>query len=201
MKVAIINGNGQYHKMFESRGWQVVNEKPDLVCFTGGEDVSPELYGQEAIPGTYSNKKRDEYETQLFQKYLKAGVPMVGICRGGQFLNVMCGGKLWQDVDGHGVINGHVAFDTETNEEFKVSSTHHQMMRPSDAGEILAVAHESTVYGDEQGYHQLRTSDRDIEVVLYKEQRVLCFQPHPEFNGFPECTEAFFKYLKRIVGA
>jgi gamma-glutamyl-gamma-aminobutyrate hydrolase PuuD len=206
MRVRIINGNSSYERMFISHGWEVVNplgspvsrQRVDLVCFTGGEDVSPSWYGQKPIPETHSNPNRDFTERKIFHAYKELGTPMVGICRGGQFLNVMCGGSLWQDVTGHAVSSGHLAIDYSTGNTFKVSSAHHQMMRPSPLGKLLAYAQEASVLEDETSILNV-FEYKDAEVVLYKGQSVLCFQPHPEYTGFEECTEKFFEYLKEIV--
>jgi carbamoylphosphate synthase small subunit len=202
MLVAIIGGDARYHKMFNRNGWLCTNNisfNTDLVCFTGGADVSPELYGQTKIPETRSDPNRDDREIEIFKLCKKLNIPMVGICRGGQFLNVMCGGSMWQDVDGHGVYDGHVAIDCASGDRFKVSSTHHQMMRPAKHGKVLAHANEAT-YGQDIGeFRPFTNDDLDTEVVLYSEQKILCFQPHPEYEGFKECTEMFFHYLENII--
>jgi len=66
------------------------------VVFTGGADVSPFMYGEKKLSVTCNDEHRDEQEKLFFERYTK--VPKVGICRGGQFLNVMNGGKMWQHV-------------------------------------------------------------------------------------------------------
>src|SRR5690554_3184603 len=112
----IMIANGVWHKdvtdMFINRGHKVVQtaEEADLVCFIGGEDVQPSLYGEHDHPSTHTNPARDEMEEKLFHYCLNEGIPMAGICRGAQFLNVMNGGKLYQDVDNHATGNTHLAF-------------------------------------------------------------------------------------------
>ena len=66
---------------------------------TGGQDVSPQLYGDRPLPqcGEVS-PERDAMETMLLQKALESDKAVLGICRGIQFLNVYCGGTLWQDL-------------------------------------------------------------------------------------------------------
>ncbi len=103
--------------------------KADLVVFTGGSDVHPQLYGEKPIAGCYTNERRDEYEKDIYEKCLAASIPMFGICRGLQFLHVMNGGKLYQDVTGHAGGN-HSIIDLDNNEIVnQVSSIHHQMCR------------------------------------------------------------------------
>ena len=74
-------------------------ESFDGFLFTGGQDVSPSLYGTEDATGTIvSSPERDKEETLLLQKALEADKPVLGICRGLQFINVFLGGTLWQDL-------------------------------------------------------------------------------------------------------
>jgi len=71
----------------------------DGFLFTGGQDVSPSLYGMEDATGTIvSSSERDKEETLLLKKALEADKPILGICRGLQFINVFLGGTLWQDL-------------------------------------------------------------------------------------------------------
>ena len=74
-------------------------ESFDGFLFTGGQDVSPSLYGTEDATGTIvSSPERDKEETLLLQKALEADKPILGICRCLQFINVFLGGTLWQDL-------------------------------------------------------------------------------------------------------
>lgn len=202
--VYIVGGDYSVKHMFEQSGWGIVGQvdKASLLCFTGGNDVSPVLYGERRHPTTGCNWDRDVREMELFEQGLKHSIPMVGICRGGQFLNVMCGGQLYQDVDGHAICGAHIAFrtDSDTDRPYYVTSTHHQMMKPSNKGNVLVVA---------GSIREVRTFDtiayiRGIECVLYTRQKCLCFQPHPEFNRAIDTRELFFdlieKHLKLKVG-
>lgn len=184
MKVRIVNGSASYRSMFTELGFIVVDKKEeaDLFCFTGGEDVTPSMYNSEKHPTTYSNKARDLEEIDYFTFALKHRIPMVGICRGGQFLNVMCGGSMYQNVESH--TQGHHITDCETGEVVYASSTHHQMMKPSSAGHLVAFSNQNGLREwFEEGVWQVDRSEQDIEVVLYKKENCLCFQPHPEFGG------------------
>lgn len=55
-------------------------EKADILFFTGGEDVTPELYGEKVGSYTYSNLKRDVFELNIFDKYINKH--KIGVCRG-----------------------------------------------------------------------------------------------------------------------
>lgn len=71
----------------------------DGFLFTGGHDVSPELYGMKAFSSNViCCKKRDEMECALLKCALEKDKSILGICRGIQFLNVYLGGTLYQDL-------------------------------------------------------------------------------------------------------
>ncbi|HKI05147.1 MAG TPA: gamma-glutamyl-gamma-aminobutyrate hydrolase family protein [Thermoanaerobaculia bacterium] len=66
----------------------------------GGLDVAPERYGEEALPHARVEPipERDELEWSLLDAARDANVPVWGVCRGLQVLNVYLGGTLWQDL-------------------------------------------------------------------------------------------------------
>ncbi|WP_426350949.1 gamma-glutamyl-gamma-aminobutyrate hydrolase family protein [Alloiococcus sp. CFN-8] len=71
----------------------------DGFLYTGGQDVDPLMYGE--IPSEYCcpcNEKRDILEAKLFTEIYSKNKPILGICRGLQFINVMLGGSLYQDI-------------------------------------------------------------------------------------------------------
>ena len=85
-------------EMSEEDANQVV-ETCDGFLFTGGQDVSPVLYGMKDATGTIvASPERDKKETLLLSKALQADKAVLGICRGLQFINVFLGGTLWQDL-------------------------------------------------------------------------------------------------------
>jgi len=203
----------QYRQMYLANGFNLVYrlEDADLVQFTGGEDVTPLLYGHQAHESTYNNENRDRLEQEIFVEAEAQQIPMVGICRGGQFLNVMNGGTTYQDVDNHATANGHVAIDTVTYLEYQVSSTHHQMMRPSDSANVLLYARLATkkvafdpefeVFEDCCQGEFKAVLEVDTEACYYPETNSLCFQPHPEFfNRNHECQVLFFEYVEEYLG-
>lgn len=74
----------------------------DGLILSGGGDVDPVLYGEQAIPQVSGvDEQRDRTEVALARWALTAQKPLFGICRGLQLLNVACGGALYQDVSEH----------------------------------------------------------------------------------------------------
>jgi putative glutamine amidotransferase len=69
----------------------------DGLIFSGGSDLGPDLYGQEAHPETLGVvEERDRAELALLQRALERDMPVLAICRGSQVLNVARGGDLVQ---------------------------------------------------------------------------------------------------------
>lgn len=157
---------------------------PELVIFTGGEDVTPEFYGQNTGKFTSFNKKRDDLEHKSFIRF--KDVPKLGICRGSQFLTVMNNGKLVQHVSGH---SGNHAMQTNNDEVFMVTSTHHQMMYPfdlkSEEYELLGWSQyfKSDTYLDGSNIEMVKPRDfLEPEIVYYKNTNSLAIQGHPEYD-------------------
>lgn len=197
-KVYIEDGSSSYVAMFQQLGFAITKDlgQANLVCFTGGADVTPDLYGDKKHPLTGNDVYRDEKEKRLFLDCIEHGIPMVGICRGGQFLNVMSGGRMYQHVTDH--TRSHSITDTRTGETVYVSSTHHQMIMPSPRAIVVA----TTVVGSNREWYDgeiLRKdiSDTDFEVVWYEDTKCLCFQPHPEFL-YPE-YEGMLRYFGGLL--
>lgn len=110
----------------------------DGLVIAGGPDVEPVRYGAEREERTGPPAPvRDAWELALIDAALAAGVPLLGICRGMQLLNVALGGTLVQHIDGHaevvGVFGGHAVkpvpgslYAGVVPEETFVPTYHHQ---------------------------------------------------------------------------
>lgn len=176
--------------------------KADIVVFTGGADVDPQLYNEIQLSKTFIDPSRDKLDLEAWGLAPETAIK-VGICRGAQFLNVMCGGSLWQDVDGHR--QGHTIVDRMTGNRLFATSTHHQMMRVGKGARIIAVANQSqhkvcqgrdwTRVGSAGHISNVAFLDGDVidpEVVAYDSQHVLCFQPHPEHHDAGPALKTYF---------
>jgi putative glutamine amidotransferase len=72
-------------------------DRIDALVLGGGADIDPEDQGVEAHPETIgTNPDRDRFEMALARAALERGIPLLGVCRGMQVLNVACGGTLEQ---------------------------------------------------------------------------------------------------------
>lgn len=199
-KVFVETSDHTTEMLFRSLQFSLVTDinHADLVVFTGGADVSPHLYGDHKHPYTGNNPLRDVREQRTYNYARELNIPMVGICRGGQFLNVMSGGRMYQHVSNHTM--SHEIVDVITGETVYVTSTHHQMMMPSEKGLIVAVS--SGVSSDREWFDQevfrRDNTDQGIEVVFYEHTKSLCFQPHPEYNNGKDCPMR--QYFSDLLG-
>ena len=74
-------------------------ENCDALLLSGGNDIQPQLYGEEVQPHCGEvQPARDRIETYLFERAMELDKALFGICRGFQMLNVACGGTLYQDL-------------------------------------------------------------------------------------------------------
>jgi gamma-glutamyl-gamma-aminobutyrate hydrolase PuuD len=175
--------------MFASAGCSAAATvgEADLICFLGGEDVDPDLYGEKVLRGTYFNRARDDAEMDVFTEAQRLGVPCFGICRGMQFLHVMNGGKLYQDVVNHAG-RDHVITDATNGKTVFASSMHHQMCIADESMTVLATAvGHSGIY---RTYGSELNSDKvaDLEAAIYPDINSIAVQGHPEVAGLPEYT-------------
>lgn len=169
-------------------------EEANIVLFTGGEDVTPELYGKKAHPTTGNNRMRDVEELEAFKAAREMDKPMLGICRGAQFLCVMAGGALVQH-QSHPFLHD---VTTNDNRTIHVTSTHHQRqyiqnMDSSDV-ELIAWAEHLSPFSFGESDKDKLDEDKEVEIAYYPKIKALAIQSHPEYI-YP-CTEEWHeKYI------
>lgn len=210
--VLIIGNDGMCYRPFRkfgefSRNQDLLNypEKVSLVVFTGGVDISPSLYGHSPSKQTWCNPLRDVHELYAYRLARANGLPIVGICRGSQFLCAMAGGTLFQHVKGHN--NGHHTIATTFGDMMPVTSTHHQMQNPPPGAKILAwaPARLSEIYIGEDDKEE-DAPKMEYECVYYPNINALGLQYHPEMmqdhsKGFALAAELVDTCLNKNSGS
>ncbi|MFF3939544.1 gamma-glutamyl-gamma-aminobutyrate hydrolase family protein [Streptomyces phaeofaciens] len=162
----------------------------DGLVVAGGPDVEPVHYGAERDPRTGPPaRERDAWELALIDAALAAGVPLLGVCRGMQLLNVALGGTLTQHIDGHaevvGVFGDHpvkpvpgTLYAGVVPEESAVPTYHHQAVDRLGSG-LVASAH---------------AADGTVEAIeLPSAAWVLGVQWHPEMGEDVRVMEALVR--------
>ncbi len=162
------------------------------IMLTGGGDIEADLFNQSPVEGLKGlNRARDEFEIALIRRALEEDMPVLGICRGAQILNVALGGTLVQDIptqvsdplphmfnhDRRNPVHSVSLSDRSILAQIfptmvvDVNSVHHQAVGDLGAGlSVSAVA-----------------DDGVIEAVeMYDRQFVLGVQWHPENLAFGE---------------
>lgn len=76
----------------------VATEKLDALIVSGGHDIHPGLYGSQELPDKEYDLGRDELEQRCIRFALEQHLPLMGICRGYQLINVVLGGTLFLDI-------------------------------------------------------------------------------------------------------
>lgn len=162
-----------------------------LLC--GGDDLNPALYGEAEHEklGPYEDR-RDRQERLLFEAACRLGMPVFGVCRGLQLINVCLGGTLYQDLPSQ-----------------KPSEVEHHMDEPYDRAEhevkltergLFAELLGRTSLGVNSCHHQaIRTLGRDLEVLAEAPDGIaeairgtshpylVAVQWHPEFSYKKDC--------------
>ena len=166
---------------------------------TGGVDVHPGFYNGKQVynnsPATFQ-PERDAFEEKIYRYSQERKLPVLGVCRGMQLINVLEGGKLIQDLDNgnerhkkeasdkeHNIVaeNGTLLYKIVSSQNGRVNSAHHQAIDPNGIGKNLAV----NAYDDDNARPNGSSGrEKIIEGLEFKNKSgkafMLCVQWHPE---------------------
>ena len=162
------------------------------LVLTGGGDVDPALYGAEPHALTkHVFPERDQLERELIEQAERMDLPILGICRGLQILNVARRGTLHQHVEGHRDLEHAVAPEPESKiaafvgtEDYSVNSRHHQAVDRLGYGLIVTA----------------RAEDGIVEALEDPERRFLvAVQWHPEDRLATRDFRIFSAFAKAVL--
>jgi putative glutamine amidotransferase len=168
----------------------------DGLLFTGSpSNVEPHRYGgEESRPGTLHDPARDATTLALIPRAIAAGVPVLGICRGFQEMNVAFGGTLWQHVH---EVPGHHVHHEDPNQPLDVQygPAHEVTLAPGGllAGisggptriQVNSLHHQGVRTLGPQLIEEARADDGLIEAFRVAEARrfAVAVQWHPEWKA------------------
>lgn len=160
-------------------------EDADLIVFPGGADVNPALYGEAKHPKTAFDMSLDVRDEFYYKTAMKLGIPMLGICRGAQFLCVKAGGRLVQDQANE----ARHKMMTSCGKKILVNSSHHQAMYPWNLEkERFAILGWSCGVSDKHEDGAMKEmvngvvpGNAEVEVAYFPLINSLCIQSHPEW--------------------
>ena len=170
----------------------------DGLLLPGGWDVDPALYGEEQDTAVGPiDPELDRTEVELFRQARATGLPVLGICRGQQVINVALGGSLFQHIDDHdqrALGRAHLAHRVAVDPAselaraagettLEVNSLHHQAVRS------LAPGLRTTARGD----------DGTVEGIESDDGLVVAVQCHPEelAGDLPWARSLFERFVSR----
>ncbi len=170
-------GQNRYSDALAALGAQVETDAPEgcaALLLPGGGDLHPSLYGQEDRGSTNIDEQRDRAELALMRRFTGLQLPVLGVCRGCQLVNVFFGGTLHQDIPGHSRLgqadrmHGSYTDDPVLNAlygtRFPVNSSHHQAVDRLGSG-----------------LHVIQwADDGTVEAIRHETLPVFCVQWHPE---------------------
>ena len=148
----------------------------DGLILTGGSDVDASYFGEEPLQGTGKVfPDRDRFEISIAKRALEMELPLLGICRGMQVMNIAAGGDIYQDIVSQlpgvlehsqkaarsvawhtvGLVQGSKLAESFQGKETRVNSFHHQAVRKLAPGfECVAKAKDGIIEGIESKHNR-----------------------------------------------
>lgn len=195
--IYVVGGNVEYASWIKNHRIVDNIHNADLAIFTGGEDVNPAFYGDYVGKYTHYNNDRDVREKREWYNIRNQNIPMLGICRGSQFICVMNGGRLVQHQDNPEYVHEIKTIDGLT---LNITSTHHQaatLNRVYNCELIAWTEGLSNTHLDGLG-REIQVT-KEVEIAYYPGTNCLGIQGHPEHPIMREKYPETLEYLNDLI--
>jgi putative glutamine amidotransferase len=150
----------------------------DGIVLSGGTDIDPRQYGAAAHTEAYEPEpERDRFELGLIDLGVAEEIPILGICRGAQLLNVWAGGTLRQHVP------SHARYDTPADAAVDVAVVEPGTTLHGLFGDRVPInsLHHQTIDRLAAGWRvSARSADGEVEALEWPGHDVVAVQWHPE---------------------
>lgn len=182
----------------------------DGIYFTGGGDINPLLFGEEPIRELGDiDYYRDAFEVKLYNHAAAKNMPMLGICRGQQIMNVAAGGTLYQDIytqrqntNGHSpkftaggfehhtvdLLRDSMVYSFLKTDKIKTNSFHHQAVKDVADGYI------ATAFTEDGIIECIESTELDFALGVQWHPEIM-FERYPLFcnifSSFIEASKAY----------
>ena len=190
--------------------FEKLNELSGIII-PGGVDIDPRRYGKENAGSVGIDEKLDSFEWRILERAVELEMPVLGVCRGLQLVNVFFGGTLIQDMDQK---NSHIkmgnrdrshAVHTETGTflyqvyhktNLRVNSAHHQAI------DVLGEKLRAIAFSDDQVLEAIEHVSLPIICVQWHPERMCLDNERPDTDDglpiFQYFIDHYCKYSKRI---
>lgn len=170
--------------------------RPEGLIIGGGDDIGAEHYNGDVRRDVKVDPQRDQLELKWIRRALDEHIPMLGICRGAQLINIVLGGNLHQDIEPmrrltynrRGLLptkQVHVEENSRLTQitgktKLRVNSLHHQAINRIGEG--------------------MQVSGRDLDKIVQavegkRGSTILGVQWHPEYLFYLPSQQRLFKWL------
>ncbi len=194
--LAIWLAGGRALRLTPSRYQQHSHDRLQGLIIGGGDDIDPSLYGGHDDGRAPIDPDRDRFEIEMIEHALHTRLPLLGICRGAQLINVVLGGSLYGDIRGlrRQTSNFRTPLPRKTAltahsgvlhrvlgaNRWRINSLHHQAIERLGQGLVVAA----------------RDLDNFVQAVECEQGRlILGVQWHPEYLPYLAVQRRLFCHL------
>ncbi len=180
----------------------------DALIIPGGPDADPTFFGEEpSLHIGSTNYKRDVFEAEMFKAFYKAGKPIFGICRGCQFINILLGGNVYQDL----ATENKDAYIRHSQGANACYPTHHVTV---DKDSLLYGSLGETAYVNSRHHQGIKklgeglkvtatAPDGVVEAIESADGQIVAVQWHPEnmWQEHAEMRKLFADFIDRVAAS